>query len=115
MEKQFLDEIQNWYNKQCNGDWEHEYGVKIETLDNPGWSIQIDLKGTSLEGVSFDSVEINETEEDWLHCNVKDNIYAGFCGPLHLTTVIGLFLLWANETTGETLQKPKDKYQTGAG
>ncbi len=31
--------IQKWYAKHCNGDWEHFYGVKIETVDNPGWSV----------------------------------------------------------------------------
>lgn len=108
MEKQFLDEIQNWYKKQCNGDWEHEYGIKIETLDNPGWSIQIDLKGTSLEGISFDTVELNDTEEDWLHCKVHENVYLGFCGPLNLEKVIGLFLWWANKIA-------EDRYQAGSG
>lgn len=30
--------LQKWYKSQCDGDWEHEYGIKIETVDNPGWS-----------------------------------------------------------------------------
>ncbi len=25
------------------------YGIKIETLDNPGWDVSIDLIGTELE------------------------------------------------------------------
>ncbi|GHB54781.1 hypothetical protein GCM10010331_48120 [Streptomyces xanthochromogenes] len=32
-----LDRLQSWYSAQCNGDWEHEWGIKIDTLDNPGW------------------------------------------------------------------------------
>ncbi|MFE4959105.1 Imm53 family immunity protein [Streptomyces sp. NPDC056653] len=31
-----LDWLQNRYAQQCDGDWEHEWGVKIATLDNPG-------------------------------------------------------------------------------
>ena len=31
---QTLDE---WYQRRCDGLWEHRYGVKIETCDNPGW------------------------------------------------------------------------------
>jgi len=31
-----LQFLQEWYLEQCNGDWEHEFGIKIETLDNPG-------------------------------------------------------------------------------
>ncbi len=28
--------VQRWYLDQCDGEWEHEWGVKIDTLDNPG-------------------------------------------------------------------------------
>ena len=45
-----LDFLQQWYAEQCNGDWEHEFGIKIETLDNPGWSLEIDLAKTIYEG-----------------------------------------------------------------
>lgn len=38
----------NWYVRECDDDWEHSYGVKIDTLDNPGWTIAIDLRETSL-------------------------------------------------------------------
>jgi hypothetical protein len=24
--------LQRWYVGQCNGDWEHQYGVRIDTL-----------------------------------------------------------------------------------
>lgn len=40
--------LQDWYIQNCDGDWEHCYGIKIETLDNPGWCIDIDLIGTNL-------------------------------------------------------------------
>jgi hypothetical protein len=36
------DEIQvvdEWYLGKCNGIWEHRYGVRIETCDNPGWLV----------------------------------------------------------------------------
>lgn len=43
-----LEVICNWFSSQCDGDWEHEYGIKIETVDNPGWVITIDITYTSL-------------------------------------------------------------------
>ncbi|WP_143316933.1 Imm53 family immunity protein [Clostridium sp. HBUAS56017] len=54
--------LQDWYNRNCNGDWEHSYGVNIGTLDNPGWTVDIDLIGTSLENEKFNKVKkyINE-------------------------------------------------------
>lgn len=41
--------LQRWYLGQCNDEWEHSFGVAIETLDNPGWSLRIELEETSLE------------------------------------------------------------------
>jgi hypothetical protein len=38
--------LQNWYLAKCDGDWEHEFGISIETLDNSGWMVTIDLSNT---------------------------------------------------------------------
>lgn len=35
--------IDNWLKSQSNGDWEHHNGVTIESTDNPGWMMRIDL------------------------------------------------------------------------
>ncbi|MEH0820740.1 Imm53 family immunity protein [Micromonospora sp. CPCC 205714] len=42
--------LQAWYATQCDGEWEHEFGIQIETVDNPGWSVSIDLGDTALSG-----------------------------------------------------------------
>jgi len=52
-----LDWLMSWYADQCDGDWEHQYGVCIETLDNPGWTLTIDLIGTPLADRSFSKTE----------------------------------------------------------
>ncbi|QDU82836.1 hypothetical protein Pla110_45990 [Polystyrenella longa] len=31
--------LQAWYHYRCDGEWEHRYGLTIETCDNPGWQI----------------------------------------------------------------------------
>jgi hypothetical protein len=41
-----LSILENWYSPQCNGHWEHGFGVRISTIDNPGWSADIDLHDT---------------------------------------------------------------------
>ena len=38
-----LRKLQSWYQAQCDEDWEHGEGITIETLDNPGWSLEIAL------------------------------------------------------------------------
>ncbi|PYJ29620.1 MAG: hypothetical protein DMF24_09765 [Verrucomicrobia bacterium] len=49
--------LQRWYKAQCDGDWEHSYGVSIGTLDNPRWSLKIDLVDTPLQDKSFTEVK----------------------------------------------------------
>ena len=90
-----LEELQVWYRDQCDGDWEHQYGVVIETLDNPGWLLKIDLTGTGLESKSFNPIEDTAPSSSWLHCKVEDRKFQAACGPTMLSTAIGYFLSWA--------------------
>ena len=66
-----IERVQNWYLQQCNGDWEHSFGMKIETLDNPGFWIKIDLEDTALENAIFEFTE-HKSELDWFHIKAKD-------------------------------------------
>jgi hypothetical protein len=50
-------EIQNWYTSQCDGDWEHGSGIKIDTLDNPGWTVKINLEDTDIENKPLKNIE----------------------------------------------------------
>ena len=49
MQQEIINWVEDWYQSNCNGDWEHQYGITIETTDNPGWSVKIDLKNTIFE------------------------------------------------------------------
>jgi len=90
--------IQNWYYKHCDGDWEHEYGVKIDTLDNPGWAVDIDLVDTDLESASFERIEVERSEQDWVHCSVQEQIFRGRGGPKNLEDILEIFRQWASRT-----------------
>jgi hypothetical protein len=99
-----LSEIQDWYFSNCDKDWEHQYGIKIETLDNPGWTINIDLDETDLENKTFTQIEkgldknaIKKDEMDWYTCKVENNKFIGCCGPLHLETLLKIFFNWKNK------------------
>ena len=35
--------LQNWTKSQIDGDWEHELGISISMLDNPGWILSADV------------------------------------------------------------------------
>ncbi|MET1173410.1 MULTISPECIES: immunity 53 family protein [Paenibacillus] len=88
--------IQSWYYENCDGDWEHSYGVRIDTVDNPGWSVEIDLTDTYLEDVPFDSIEEERNEEDWFYCIVRDGVFHSAGGAKNLEEMLNCFKNWAS-------------------
>ena len=38
-----LQWLQDWTKSQIDGDWEHELGISISMLDNPGWILSADI------------------------------------------------------------------------
>jgi hypothetical protein len=97
-----LAELQRWYDAQCDGDWEHEFGVRIATLDNPGWSVDIDLEGTPLETRPFAEIKDMSAERDWYICRVTEGKFRGDGGPLMLGRILRAFLDWAHQEPGES-------------
>jgi hypothetical protein len=91
-----LAQLQRWYADQCDGDWEHQRGVEIGTLDNPGWSVKIALGGTELEKRSFERVHVDRAEDDWLRAWVEAGEWNAACGPLNLVEAVEAFLAWAS-------------------
>lgn len=95
--------LSQWYAQQCDGDWEHSYGIKIDTLDNPGWLLKIDLTDTGIEDRPFAPVAFNMDASDgdpsvhWHHCKVADRQFAAACGVGDLAAVIGIFRSFVEE------------------
>jgi hypothetical protein len=81
--------LQDWYESMCNGEWEHQHGVHIGTLDNPGWSIRISLEGTALDESLLPADR--EGEDDWIVCRISDGHFEGFSGPRNLDELINAF------------------------
>lgn len=103
-----LSWLTRWYLSQCDNDWEHIHGVKIETLDNPGWSLLIELADTELEGQAFErvtqgqpsgSLEEWQRTGSWWIAAVEGTVFEAHCGPLDLPAVIGIFRRWAERAT----------------
>ena len=90
-----LERLQRWYLAQCDGEWEHVYGVEVGTLDNPGWTVKIDLTDTALSAVPFDRLEAHYTDDDWVVCRVEGYSFHAACGPLNLEEALEVFLDWA--------------------
>ena len=93
--------LTNWFKSNCNDDWEHIYQIKIETLDNPGWHITIDLMDTDLEGKNFQQVFLHNNEKDWMICRVEKNIFHGDGDLDKLEKILEIFKNWQEENSGE--------------
>jgi hypothetical protein len=86
-----LGYLVNWYAAQCDGEWEHEYGIRIETLDNPGWSISIDLVGTSTEGRVLKMSRREIGNGKWITFESTGISFEASCDPLSLQEVVEEF------------------------
>ena len=83
--------LEEWYHSNCDGDWEHQYGIKINSLDNPGWEVVIDLSEMSR---NFDDIEyklVENNEFDWIGYSLKDNVFRGVGDQWKLKKLIELF------------------------
>jgi hypothetical protein len=97
-----ITELQSWYLAQCDGDWEHQSGIRVGTLDNPGWAFDVDLSETSLNGRAFTEisygvgVDADASGDEWLVCRIVDGKFEGRGAPEQLEEMISIFLSWAN-------------------
>lgn len=92
-----LHRMQNWYAAMCNGDWEHTYGVAITNIDNPGWSLKVELIDSYLSNVPFAEMRIERAEDDWVICKVADGAFQAYGGTKNLTEMLTIFLDWAEQ------------------
>lgn len=95
MGKSAIGRLEAWYAAECNGEWEHTYGIVIETLDNPGWRLRVDLTETTLQDKGFTAVARERSPEDWIDCRVKNSAFEGAGGVSNLEEIIAIFLAWA--------------------
>lgn len=100
-----IDRLQGWFLSHCDGRWEHTFGLRIETLDNPGWHFEVSLHATSLEKKAFQPIEEARGDLDWLICRVEDGKFQGFGGPENLSEMIDIFLRWADDTAASEISE----------
>lgn len=89
-----LSTLERWYASQCNGKWEHGYGVHIETLDNPGWRMRIDLRDTPKQDCPLETKRIDRAENDWIHYWSEKQTFQIACSPLNLSEASEIFVRW---------------------
>ncbi len=98
--------LEQWYAEQCDGVWEELYGITIQTLDNPGWKVTIQLIGTKYEAQCQDETLLiageppshsngNMTGPSWAECHIGNREFNGAGDPRRLEEIIDVFRRWA--------------------
>jgi hypothetical protein len=96
MSKDNLEWLDEWYQRQCNGTWEHSQGVHLRSLDNPGWHLSISLAGTSAENASPQKISLDTPAGDWITCSISADRFDGSGDPRKLEQIIGVFRKWVD-------------------
>lgn len=83
--------LEEWYASQCDGDWEHENGLRISTLDNPGWHIEIDIVSTNIENLEILMDTVENGENDWYYYSAKEKKFHAAGDPSKLIFLLERF------------------------
>jgi immunity protein 53 of polymorphic toxin system len=54
--------------------------VKLETIDNPGWSLVVDVEDTEIEGRLAEWGQIDQSEPDWMGWKCDGRKFYAACG-----------------------------------
>lgn len=104
-ESSALTHLAAWYAAQCDGTWEHRRGVSVQSTDNPGWWVKIDLEGTRLARRVFPAIAVgidgqgHPVGSQWLSCSVTDGTWNGAGDETRLQEIVERFLIWVDSET----------------
>ena len=98
-----LTRLQEWFLSECNEDWEHTYGFKLDTLDNPGWTFEADLAETEWAGIEVARERVERSEFDWVQYEISDDKYVACGGPLNLVEMLRTFFAVLEKLKGENV------------
>jgi len=83
--------LENWFSSHCNGDWEHENPLIIQSTSNPGWSIIINLSETYLQDLDIEYFLIETSETEWYGYSIKNEQFKAAGDPTKLHFLLELF------------------------
>ena len=94
MPRNNLEWLDDWYQRQCNGEWEHTRGVRLKSLDDPGWHLTINLAGTSAVNARPQQLRMDAQNGGWLTCSIAGECFEGAGDSRKLEQIIGVFRQW---------------------
>ncbi|GAA4379862.1 immunity 53 family protein [Hymenobacter koreensis] len=83
--------LQTWYLARCDGEWEFREGIKLLSVSNPGWSVEISVSDTPLEEVQIPFTKFYRSENDWYGYLLEDGLFVGSGDPTKLEHILRVF------------------------
>jgi hypothetical protein len=90
MDNEIIKWLQNWYLSRCDGDWEHENSIKIHTVDNPGWSIKIDIDENDIKN-AIPWKLFENSPNDWFGYKIENSYFKAAGDATKLEFLLQLF------------------------
>jgi Immunity protein 53 len=91
-----LEWLEGWYQRQCDGAWEHNQGIRLESLRRRGWRLTISLEGTSAQNAAPNRLSLDTSGEEWIDCTISGERFEGAGDPRRLEQIIGIFRKWVD-------------------
>lgn len=66
----------------------------IETLDNPGWHVEINLNETEYVNSKQEQLIRDMGNNDWINCSIVDGTFNGYGDLNKLEEIIEIFKTW---------------------
>ena len=89
-----LERIEAWYAARLDGDWEHRYGLSVESCDNPGWWLRATLPDDAATRAAFAALETNAGRVPGLETTLAEHPFGltvgVFAPPGGLAGALGL-------------------------
>jgi hypothetical protein len=83
--------LQEWYLARCDGEWEFREGIKLLSVSNPGWSVEINVSDTPLEDISIPLRKFDKSDSDWYGYFLENALFVGSGDPTKLEVILQVF------------------------
>ncbi|ULH30830.1 Imm53 family immunity protein [Leptospira weilii] len=83
--------LMDWRKSQCDGDWEHENGIAINTNLDRGWQIKIEANFTEIADLILDYTLIQNGDDDWYSFKFETGRFLAEGDPKKLSIILEKF------------------------
>ncbi len=91
-EYELLNWLSNWYKIECNGDWEHTYGITINITQDRVF-VEIDIDDTRFDNDSIMSeIKFESSKNDWVNIEIENQKFVAKGDRSKLIQIIEYFI-----------------------